>query len=81
MVSHNEDISNLLDAHLPAHYSTEAIKRLNHKHLGITADVIRNVRNGRPSKYYSVIIAVLVGMANEQKEADAKLHELVTSTK
>ena len=81
MHSHNEDISTLLDQYLPSQYTSEALKRLLALDLEVSADVVRNARNGRKTKHLNTIISVLVSMANEEKAAANALKELLTSTK
>ncbi|MHA3788291.1 hypothetical protein ACX0HA_08795 [Flavobacterium hauense] len=81
MQLHKADIDELLSDNLPDHYSTEVVKRLGDKGLIVSADVVRNVRNGRSAKNSTRIMSELVLMANEEKAAKDNLGSLINTTK
>lgn len=79
---HNDVIDKLLSDYLPTHYSTEVVRRLAGKGVQVSADVVRNVRNGRNASAINsaAIIKVLLELANEEKIAQEAVSNLINSS-
>lgn len=81
MRTHNPEVEQLLNNYLPTRYSKEVIIRLARKSIGVTDDMVRNARNGRPAANATHILTTLIEIASEHKAAQDVLNGLISNPK